>query len=236
MTNFAPYDKINGLFKRDERGKFIPGEFAQDEFEFLFDNPWTWTEKVDGTNIRLGWEPGISDASTVAYIAGRSDNAQIPPFLLQKLVELHQDIRPSMDEKFAGAAWVTLYGEGYGAKIQGCGGNYNPDGQDFVLFDVAITGLDGVTWWMKRSSVVDIAEALQVDVVPLVATCSVRDGIALVAGRGFTSGWPGVDQPEGLVGRPAVDLWDRAGRRVTTKLKWKDLKDFDLDGPFLGVD
>ncbi len=34
-------------------GEFKDGEFAQPEFETLKDVQWEWTEKVDGTNIRI---------------------------------------------------------------------------------------------------------------------------------------------------------------------------------------
>ena len=44
------YHKINSVFKRDERGNFIE-EYADDVFEYLKDNVWVFTEKVDGTNI-----------------------------------------------------------------------------------------------------------------------------------------------------------------------------------------
>ena len=49
------YTKIPNIFKREEFGKnlLIEGEFSSDELEFLADNLWVWTEKVDGTNIRV---------------------------------------------------------------------------------------------------------------------------------------------------------------------------------------
>lgn len=43
------YPKINSIYKRDfETGAFIEGEFSQDEFEYLKDNIWVCTEKMDG--------------------------------------------------------------------------------------------------------------------------------------------------------------------------------------------
>lgn len=44
------YPKIQTVWKRDDRGKIIVGEFATPEIEFLSRCDWEWTEKVDGTN------------------------------------------------------------------------------------------------------------------------------------------------------------------------------------------
>ena len=49
------YHKIQTIFKRDPENKFktlIYGEFSLPEFEYLKNNTWIFTEKVDGTNIR----------------------------------------------------------------------------------------------------------------------------------------------------------------------------------------
>ena len=46
------YHKINSIFQRDERGRFTK-KYSIPEFEYLKDNIWTGTEKVDGTNIRI---------------------------------------------------------------------------------------------------------------------------------------------------------------------------------------
>lgn len=52
------YPKIPSVFVRDEKThKFIDGQFRCPEFEYLQDNLWLWTEKVDGTNIRVIWDP-----------------------------------------------------------------------------------------------------------------------------------------------------------------------------------
>lgn len=51
------YHKIETVFKRDEEGskKLIPGKFRSEAIEFLADNEWCFTEKIDGTNIRVHW-------------------------------------------------------------------------------------------------------------------------------------------------------------------------------------
>jgi hypothetical protein len=129
------YHKINTIFKRDEKTKhIIEGDYSLPEFEYLKDNKWVFTEKVDGTNIRVMW-----NGESVVF-GGKTDDAQMPVFLLYKLQELFEGTQKRLlfKEKF-GAEPVCLYGEGYGAKIQKGGGNYNPSGVDFVLFDVLIS-------------------------------------------------------------------------------------------------
>ena len=197
------YVKINTIWKRDERGKIVEGDYAMPEFEFLKDCEWAWTEKVDGTNIRVGW-----DGETVTF-GGRTDNAQIPAHLVNALREMF----PA--EKFAVFDGpVTLYGEGYGAKIQKGGGNYRPD-QSFVLFDVQVGG-----WWLRRFDVESVARTVGIDVVPFVGYGSLGWGIDIVQ-RGLVSQW-GEFAAEGLVGRPAVELFNRRGDRIITKIKARD--------------
>jgi hypothetical protein len=219
------YPKINSIFKRHQdgpaRGKVIVGDYADADAEYLADKPWEWTEKVDGTNIRLGWSPAFTDETALRFVGGRTDNAQIPKALLDVLVDLLRSRAPRIEDEFPDNPRVVLYGEGYGAGIQK-GGAYRAD-PGFVLFDVTVTGRDGRVWWMKRESVFDIAQKLDILAVPLVATCTIPEAIELVASKGFASRWPGIEQPEGLVGRPAQMLRSRGGDLITTKLKWKDL-------------
>lgn len=210
------YPKINSLWMRDDRGRVILDQFAQPEYAFLADKPWLWTEKVDGTNIRIGWRPMDESVDPLpSWIRGRSDNASIPPKLLGVLVGLWRSLPwaeafPTVDVM----SEVTLYGEGYGAGIQK-GGMYRPD-PSFVLFDVNVGG-----WWLRRPDVEDVAFKLGLDVVPIVAECDLHDAVGIVR-DGFVSAWDEA-RPEGIVGRPAVDLWDRKGERITTKIKAKDI-------------
>ncbi len=86
------YPKIQSIYKRDEQTHlFLEGEWSLPEFAYLSNNEWEWTEKIDGTNIRIIWTPK-SDKWEEAHIAwgvsvkGKTDRAQIPKFLLDKLI------------------------------------------------------------------------------------------------------------------------------------------------------
>lgn len=208
------YTKIQTLFKRDmgNKGKIIPGEWSLPEFEYLKDNQWVFTEKVDGTNIRAKavlYEDGRKEIQ----FGGRTDAAQIPATLLVALQGLL-----SFD-KFAKAfegrdlVPITLYGEGYGPKIQN-GGNYRQD-QSFVLFDVLVGD-----WWLARETVEEIAIKFGIDVVPIIGNGTLADAVKLTQ-DGLKSTW-GDFTAEGIVLRPAVELKTRRGDRLIGKIKHRD--------------
>lgn len=202
------YHKIVTVWERNPETKFktlIEGVWAEPEFEYLKDNDWVWTEKVDGTNIRIMW-----DGEKVRY-GGKTDNAQIPEFLIERLQSLFY--AGALARIFDGIA--CLYGEGYGAKIQKAGGNYIADGVDFCLFDVLI----GETW-LRREDVEDIAGKLEIHAAPIVGTGSLEDAIDICRG-GIKSRW-GDFMSEGLVMRPKIEMKNRMGRRIITKIKYKD--------------
>lgn len=78
-------------------------------------------------------------------------------------------------------------------------------------------------FWLKREDVVDIANLLSLDVVPVVGTGTLASAVEMVRDgfKSHCSADAGLDA-EGLVIRPAVDIFDRRGRRIITKLKRKD--------------
>lgn len=204
------YQKIKTVYERDPENKYktlILGKYATPELDYLKSNDWVFTEKVDGTNIRIMW-----DGEKMRF-GGRTDNAQIPTFLYDKLGDLFNEA--TLLDKF-GDAEVILFGEGFGARIQKGGGNYIPDGVSFVLFDVYI-GM-----WLKREDVEEIAGSLSIDVVPIVGEGTLVAAVDL-AMDGITSTW-GDFPAEGLVMRPRVEMCTRAGHRVITKIKTKDFK------------
>jgi len=205
------YPKIQSIFKRDEKThKFIEGQFSLPEFEYLKDNVWVFTEKIDGTNVRVGWLSDEKGEYKLRY-GGRTENAQMPTFLMAKLQELFDEF--DWASQFPDG--IVLYGEGYGAKIQKGGGNYIPTGVDFILFDIKIGD-----WWLKREDVEGIAQLLGIRVVPIVGEGKLDDAVL-----GIKKGVPstfGDFLAEGMVLRPKVELKTRSGHRIITKIKHRD--------------
>lgn len=208
---FMEYHKIQTIFLRNPDTKFktlLEGEFALPEFKYLATNEWVFTEKVDGTNIRV-----MFDGQRITF-GGKTDSAQIPGFLFNRLQDIFNPQLETFKTKFTDGA--CLYGEGYGAKIQKGGGNYRQD-QNFVLYDVSIGNI-----WLRRSAVEDIANTLKLDIVPIIGTGTLYDMVEKVK-HGFNSFW-GNFKAEGIVARPSVELKTRKGDRIITKLKYRDFK------------
>lgn len=208
------YTKIETPFERDMDGskKLIEGKYRNEAVYYLKDSQWICTEKIDGTNIGVLW-----DGHRVSY-QGRTERAQIPAHLTNKLIELFGgDVNEELFEQKFGDMPVILFGEGYGVKIQN-GGNYRPD-VSFILFDVY---LPEQNLWLKRDAIEDIAKAFNVDVVPIVMRGTIEEAVEFVKTKPKST--IGTANMEGLVCKPEVDLLDRMGRRVMVKIK---VKDFD---------
>jgi hypothetical protein len=203
------YPKIQTLWKRDLDlpGKPIrEGDWTTPEFEYLANNDWVWYEKIDGTNIRLEYSLGQMT------IKGRTDNAQLPGPLVDKLRKQFPDSKAFVD--VFDAAEATVYGEGFGPKIQS-GGFYGPE-QDFIVFDVRVG-----KWWLKDTDVDEIAKRLGLLRVPLVGFGTLPRAVEFVRG-GLKSVLAPGHQAEGIVARPTVDLLTRSGERVICKVKCRD--------------
>lgn len=206
----SEYHKIQSIFKRDmtsKRKTLIEGDWTLPEFEYLAGNVWVFTEKVDGTNIRVIFKDGG------VTFGGRTEDAQIPAQLVTRLNERFLPMAAKLAEVFPDGSAV-LYGEGYGAKIQKGGGNYRQD-QDFVLFDVKCGD-----WMLQRADVEDVAGKLGIDVVPIIGEGTLHDAVAR-AKAGILSTW-GDFQAEGIVARPKTELKTRSGHRLITKIKCRD--------------
>ena len=205
------YHKIEGLFRRNEQTKKLEeGNFRNPTIEFLKDNTWDFTEKIDGTNIRIIW-----DGHKVEF-RGRTDKAQIPADLLNRLIELFGgDANEQIFEQNFGERQVILFGEGYGAKIQN-GGNYKST-QDFILFDVMIGSN-----FQSRETIEEVAKMFNLDVVPIVLQGTIQDGVDFV--KSYPDSTIGTAKMEGVVGRPCFELRDRCGNRMIVKIKVEDFK------------
>ena len=204
------YTKIPNIFKREEFGKnrLIEGEYATPELEYLANVPWVWTEKVDGTNIRVIW-----DGHAVSF-GGRTENAQIPSHLVNKLNDLFGGTNKEeiFEQKF-GETKVILFGEGFGEKIQKGGGLYGL--VDFILFDVFCGGM-----WLKRDSVEDIANTFGIRTVPIVGTGTLPEAVEYI--RQHPKSFLRDAEMEGVVCRPVCELSDRRGNRLIVKVKCRD--------------
>ena len=101
------YHKISNIFERDTKTKkLIEGKYANPSVEYLKDNLWELSEKIDGTNIRIEW-----NGHKVSF-AGRTDKAQIPVELANRLFELFggNENEELFEQKF-GNLNVILFGE-----------------------------------------------------------------------------------------------------------------------------
>lgn len=209
------YTKIETIFERDMEGtkKLIEGKFRNETVEFLKDNQWIGTEKIDGTNVGIVW-----DGHKVSY-QGRTERAQIPTHLMNKLIEMFGGTANEelFEQKF-GEMQVILFGEGYGAKIQKGGGNYRSD-VSFILFDVY---LPQQNLWLKRDAVEDIAKTFGIDTVPIVYEGNLAGAVDFVKGKPKST--IGTADMEGIVCKPAVDMLDRMGSRMVVKIKACDFQ------------
>ena len=206
------YHKIETLFERDVKGtkKLIEGKYRNEAVEYLKDNMWVFTEKIDGTNIRVCW-----DGHKVTF-AGRTERANIPAHLENKLTELFlNDETEQLFEQMFGEKEVILFGEGYGHKIQN-GDDYRDD-VSFILFDVMIND-----YYQPRAAVTGIAESFGIEVVPIVFVGTIADAVEFVKKQPKST--IGKADMEGLVGKPRVEMKDRAGNRIIVKVKARDFK------------
>lgn len=211
------YPKINSIFMRDDSKKghpFIEGQYAEPVFEYLKDNRWEFTEKVDGTQIRV-----IRDGGVISF-AGKENTSIVPRHYEENLERIFAclPMRKKFDSVFPNNKDFCLYGEGFGYKVQGkVGIEYFPESTntDFYLYDVRIDNL-----WLERHNVYDIGEKLGLLRANVVGYGTLNDAIALVKSR--PKSIFGVADSEGLVLRPTVDIMKRNGDRVITKVKVRD--------------
>ncbi len=205
------YHKIETVFARDTEGskKLLPGIFRNETVEFLKDNTWVFTEKIDGTNIRVHW-----DGHKVEF-GGRTERSQIPAPLVNVLNTIFggSENEELFEQKF-GENDVILFGEGYGSGIQKVGSSYRND-VSFILFDVLVNGL-----YLERESVEDIAKTFGIEVVPIVGEGTLAEGIAYV--QTCPKSTIGTADMEGIVARPKVEVNDRLGQRIIVKIKVRD--------------
>lgn len=218
------YSKIQTLFKRDDKNIIILDQFTYPEFEYLKDNKWECTEKIDGTNIRIELDFNVHDdgvREVNVNFKGRTDEATIPAHLYRRLEELFNNVNWLEIFDITSTTSITLYGEGYGTKIQK-GGNYISSGVDFILFDVKVD-----KWWLQRDAIEDIANKLNIKIVPLIGYMTIPEAVEYVK-KGFISTIAENKNydAEGLVLKTSTGLLRRNGERLITKIKTIDFRKY----------
>lgn len=205
------YEKIETLFVRDSTTKrLVEGQYRSGAVEYLKDNAWRFTEKVDGTNTRVIW-----DGYRVSF-AGRTANSQMPQKLTDRLNALfgRADNEQLFEQKF-GSKSVIIFGEGYGAGIQN-GGLYRND-IDFMPFDVKVDGK-----YLSLEDVKEVSGYFNLKPAPIVLTGTIEDGVKYVKSHPHSLVAQSGAYMEGLVGRPSVDLQNEFGNRIIVKIKYRD--------------
>lgn len=177
-------------------------------------------------------------------IKGKTDNAQIPTHLNKYMKETftNDKVFASLGikeyipiEEWAEHGWCvskedptpmyekipekyTLYGEGYGMKIQKGGGRYLSNSVSFRGFDVKVNDT-----YLLRDNAMSIFEKLGADTVPYFGQMTIDDAIEMVrAGFISTISEDRTLMAEGLVLSSPLGLKNRRGERLIVKIKYGD--------------
>jgi len=256
------YQKINTLFMRDKNNIIMPYDgYVDPIFEWLKDCKFETSEKIDGTNTRIEvssqiiYDESRSDEGIIVPVGvqfrleykGKTDNAQIPPMLLEHLKENYpidvvckglglKSYVPieeweehkwgTVDDKTGKFTpdeskipkMYTIYGEGYGPKIQS-GGNYIKEGNRIIGFDVKIDDT-----YLLTENRNDILNKMGMPIVPDMGMMTIPEAVEFVK-KGFKSRIAEANPDylaEGLVLRTPNGLRDRRGNRIIVKIKTCD--------------
>lgn len=171
-------------------------------------------------HYRLTFWPVELQRLPVADIRCQDQRRLIPAPLVNRLNDYFGgEENTQLFEQMFGEKEAMLFGEGYGKGIQAAGKAYNPEGVDFILFDLFI-----VRNYQPRESVEHCAAAFGLTTVPVVGKGTLDEAVAFV--KGHPQSTLGDIPMEGIVCRPEQELRDRCGNRVICKIKWEDFRHF----------
>lgn len=213
------FQKIDSPFRRDpENPRLLSDQWRNPTIGMLAGFPiWEATEKLDGTNIRIGW-----DGYRITF-GGRTDNADTSKVLLDALDATFRadGIEEWFEEKFpvgpnGESPEVVLYGEGVGPGSVKGASKYAKE-SSFIGFDVSVGEK-----YLAPSSVREIFKILGVPTAPVLAENVTLDSLIDTVRGGLTSTY-GDFVAEGVVARTVESLYDQRGSRLIVKLKPENL-------------
>lgn len=225
------YPKTENLLERSdyEDRPLLMGTFRVPEHRQI--GRWHVTEKIDGTNMRILYDPETHTFD----VRGRSDRAKVPGDLEDNIRRLLYDTAwkaafqdfcaPRGDRLDWGT--VTIFGEGYGPGIQR-GHGYAPQ-KSFRMFDVMYHWPDGRDSWCSMETVEMLAAMLRIPTAPLIGramtTLEILDYVlnernSFVAAEDNNNP---THPSEGVIARTNPYVYTERGSRVMFKLKGADL-------------
>jgi hypothetical protein len=204
------YHKIQSIFKRDEKHRFILNDYSQPEFEYLKDTKWIFTEKIDGTNTQIAWN------SQKLSFHGKTPEANLSDEILNMFNNQVEKLQKLFKIYFPNITDMTIYGETCGGKIQRRKDTKTySENPIFVVFDINIHG-----FWLPYHNIIAICDKLHLTIVPYISIGSLTDMLH-IAKKGFFSKI-GDFLVEGIVARPILELKTSTNERIITKAKYKD--------------
>ena len=200
-------------------------------------------EVIQTPMLKLDSEDIIGVQFDVTF-KGKTDNAQIPPHLEKYMKEKFDENRVLYSlgiekyipiENWAEHGWCvskedltpvydkiplkyTIYGEGYGMKIQNVGGRYLSNSVSFIGFDVKVNDM-----YLLRDNAMEVFNKLGADTVPYLGQMTIDEAIEKVR-KGFVSAISEdrTLMAEGIVLSSPLGLKNRRGERLIVKIKYMD--------------
>ena len=210
------YQKIDTLYKFDNATKTYTDEFYSPYVEYLRNNKWLSSEKVDGTNVSVQF-----DGHRVEF-HGRTERSDLPKEVLAILTEKFAGSEVEFEQLFCGKQAI-LFMECYGGKIQG--GVYGGK-ERLIGFDIMVNGQ-----YLDKRCIGEIFAKFGVDCVEFKEIENLDEAINEVKSwaentqAGISKYCEkGTTVKEGLVCVPAVRIHDHQGKRIIVKIKVKDIK------------
>lgn len=216
------YQKIETLFKFDNATKTYLPEFYNPYVEYLKDNAWICSEKIDGTNVQVEY-----DGHRVSF-HGRTERTDFLKEVLAVLSETFADSEVEFEQLF-GDKHVILFMECYGGKIQG--GLYGGK-ERLIGFDVMVNGC-----YLDKMTIKDIFDKFGVETIKFFTVKKLDYAIDIVKNiaaypqdsyhisthceKNYNESRTTI---EGLVCVPAMRIYDHQGKRIIVKIKARDMK------------